>query len=321
MPGKEINHEVEKNAPKQENNPWADIAQDIFTGAVFGIGGVAAKHAVDYARQNPEQVKAAAQIGAGVVLGGAGAAGVAAGFDYAQKNPDALKRASEIALDLSVPIIGPVLAAKDMLTKDHGFFDKVFDSIPSVWDHMMHGETGKHAERMQEGKEALRLSDLTKEQAESVKNMENSILKGDLPSLKDEIQKFAGKGADLAPIMAKVKQDMLEKGIVVTFQHGRMMMGGDKDFHDEGTVTIFGKEGGTALSLSTEKRIGAGLGGPVRKTGDGQYIDMLMGLPGDPAAFLKTLVDEAHKNEVAEQKRQNPSDEHRKNEGADQKRQ
>jgi hypothetical protein len=79
---------------------------------------------------------------------------------------------------------------------------------------------------------------------------------------------------------------------VLTYEHGKTMRGDEHEFHDEGSITLFGANGGHALEVGTATRgDGACVGGPVTKMKDGSYQDGLLAFPGeDPAKFLKNLV-------------------------------
>ncbi len=86
------------------------------------------------------------------------------------------------------------------------------------------------------------------------KNIEKSILSGDLETLKSTMNQFAGRGHELLPIMAKVQKDMRDHGIRVNFKSGCVRGGPNEERHIECQVEISKNSTLEFLALSTDPR-------------------------------------------------------------------
>lgn len=130
---------------------------------------------------------------------------------------------------------------------------------------------------------------LSQDQIDRAERMEKAILSGNAGALAREVQAFNGRGAELNPILSKVRGDLAPHGVQVFYQHGGSMHGGDKGFRDQGTLDIVGKSGGKGVFVSTDPRDGYGVGGPWKKESNGTYSSGLMGLSGDAGQELKKI--------------------------------
>lgn len=126
-----------------------------------------------------------------------------------------------------------------------------------------------------------------------VKLLGRAILDGDAGAVENLMKVFGSDPKAMSNVMKALETDLKGSGVHLQYSVGDMMIGGDDQMHPVGSLTVMCEGVNRYVQFSTDKRLGPGVGGPVRWDSGEMARHAFMAFNDSPDAVLGQMGDKA----------------------------